>query len=180
MSNTSQSDHGARGAVRLARPEDLTALQEIERAAGRWFAEIGMELVAADEPPSVATLGAVQRAGRLWVWADADDRPLAYLMAAVIDGLAHLEQVSVHPSVARRGIGRALLAQLARWAVANHLPAITLTTYTEVAWNGPYYERQGFRYLAPSELTPGLRRIREAEAAHGLDRWPRACMRLEL
>ena len=58
--------------------------------------------------------------------------------------------------------------------------ALTLTTFTEVPWNGPYYRRCGFRVLGDAELTPGLRKIRAAEAEHGLDRWPRACLRREL
>lgn len=60
------------------------------------------------------------------------------------------------------------------------MPALTLTAYTEVPWNGPYYERLGFRYLAAEEETPGLRAIRRHERAHGLDAWPRACMRRDL
>jgi hypothetical protein len=44
-----------------------------------------------------------------------------------------------------------------------------------VPGNGPYYERLGFRYLAPDEETPGLRAIRARERAMGLDAWPRAC-----
>ena len=47
-------------------------------------------------------------------------------------------------------------------------------------WNGPYYERCGFRVLADDELTPGLREIRAHEIALGLDRWPRVCMRRDL
>jgi GNAT superfamily N-acetyltransferase len=105
---------------------------------------------------------------------------VAYLIGELIDGSAHVEQVSVHPAAAGRGIGRALIDELAEWGHAQGAEAITLTTFVEVAWNGPYYERCGFRYLADDELTPGLVAIRSAEAAHGLDRWPRAAMRREL
>lgn len=59
-------------------------------------------------------------------------------------------------------------------------PALTLTTFTDVPWNAPYYARCGFRRLDDGELTPGLREISEREAAHGLDRWPRVCMRRAL
>jgi hypothetical protein len=47
-----------------------------------------------------------------------------------------------------------------------------------VPWNAPYYERLGFRRV--DDLTPGLRAIRAAEAARGLDRWPRVAMRRDL
>ena len=57
---------------------------------------------------------------------------------------------------------------------------MTLTTFTDVPWNGPYYQRCGFRPLANTELTPGLRKIRADEIARGLDEWPRISMRREL
>jgi hypothetical protein len=57
---------------------------------------------------------------------------------------------------------------------------LTLTTFTHVPWNAPYYERLGFRPLPEAELTPGLVAIRQNEAAHGLDRWPRLSMRRDL
>lgn len=59
------------------------------------------------------------------------------------------------------------------------VPALTLTTFAEVPWNAPYYERCGLRPLADAELTGGLREIRAREATYGLDRRPRVCMRRE-
>ena len=166
--------------VRVATDADLPALRDIEDAAGRAFTEIGMALVGADPPPSIQTLRQFQSDGRAWVWTDADDHPVGYLIAAVVDGTAHVEQVSVHPDYAHRRIGRALIEQVIGWVRGRYLPAVTLTTYTQVAWNGPYYQRCGFRYLAEEELTVGLRAIRAAEIADGLDRWPRACLRKDL
>jgi GNAT superfamily N-acetyltransferase len=165
--------------IRAARADDLAALRDIERVAGDWAA-IGMQAIADDEPPSVEELGEYQRDGRAWVYADADDRPLAYLIARWVDGSVHIEQVSVHPGAAGRRIGRALIDAVAGWARRHHAAALTLTTFTEVPWNAPYYLRLGFRPLTEGELTPGLWEIRAAEAAHGLDRWPRTAMRREL
>jgi N-acetylglutamate synthase-like GNAT family acetyltransferase len=108
---------------------------------------------------------------------DADDRPVGYLIWEPVDGALHIEQVSVHPDAARRGLGRALLAYAADRAHEEDLAALTLTTFTEVPWNAPYYARLGFRTLAETELTAGLRRIRAHEAELGLNRWPRVCMR---
>ncbi|WP_230534778.1 GNAT family N-acetyltransferase [Streptomyces griseomycini] len=121
-----------------------------------------------------------RRAGRCWVAADERDRPAGYLIAEPVDGALHVEQVSVHPRAARRGVGRALLAHAARCAREEGLTALTLTTFAEVPWNAPYYARLGFRTLAGPDLTPGLRRIRAEESGHGLDRWPRVCMRIDL
>jgi GNAT superfamily N-acetyltransferase len=162
--------------IRAARRDDLALLVEIERAAGETFRSLGMDSVADDDPGSVEELTSYAEGGRALVAADADDRPVGYLLLDVVDGAAHVEQVSVHPDHARRGLGRGLIERAASWASAHGLHALTLTTYVDVPWNGPYYERLGFRYLSPDEETPGLRAIRDRERASGLDAWPRACM----
>lgn len=162
--------------IRLARDEDLPVLQDIEWAAGASFRDVGMQAVADDPPPQLETLRAFRRDGRAWVFVDGDDRPVAYLLVDVVDNRAHVEQVSVHPSHARKGIGRQLIDHADVWAAAHGLSELSLTTYIDVAWNGPYYQRLGFRFLREDELGEGLRIIREREAARGLDKWPRAAM----
>lgn len=139
--------------------------------------------VADDEPPSLELLESYRAAGRCWVAAHphalTDDSPVGYLIADPVDGAAHIEQVSVDPSAARLGIGRALIDHVAAWAERQGLTALTLTTFTDIPWNAPYYTRIGFTSLREDELTAGLRRIRAEEADNGLDRRPRVCMRRE-
>ncbi|MFH8294386.1 GNAT family N-acetyltransferase [Streptomyces sp. NPDC018059] len=176
--------------IRPATAAELPALQDIERAAGEAFRALGMDAVADDEPPPVAELERFRRAGRAWVAADEAGAPLAYLLSEPLDEpttatatasrCEHIEQVTVHPRAARRGIGRALIDRLADRALAEGRTALTLTTFADVPWNAPYYARIGFRPLTEAELTPGLRRVRAHEAGLGLDRWPRLCMRRAL
>ncbi|MFD7645566.1 GNAT family N-acetyltransferase [Kitasatospora sp. NPDC059795] len=166
--------------VRTVQVEELSVLQEIERAAGRWFHEVGMPEIAEDEPLSVEELTQYVDSGLAWVAVDDADRPLAYLIAERVDDALHVEQVSVHPDAARQGVGRALLEHAAQVAAAEGLPALTLTTFAEVPWNAPYYERCGFRPVPAERLGPELREVRAREAAHGLDRWPRLAMRRTL
>lgn len=162
--------------IRPAATSDLSVLRDIERAAGEAFRGLGMAAVADDEPLSIDTLYGYAAAGRAWV-VDPGVGPIGYLIADVVDGASHIEQVSVHPDHAGHRHGRALIEHVARWSIGQGRRSLTLTTFRHVPWNGPYYERCGFRYLDDAELTPGLRAIRAEEAAHGLDCWPRACMR---
>jgi GNAT superfamily N-acetyltransferase len=157
--------------------DELPLLGDIEQAAGAAFLDLGMAAVADEDPLSVAELAACQEDGRVWVATDRADRPVGYILVEVVDGNAHIEQVSVHPDHARQGLGRALLDAADRWASQRGLAALTLTTYAEVPWNGPYYARLGFTVLPEVELTEGLRRIRDHEGARGLDAWPRVAMR---
>lgn len=157
---------------------ELPRLRDIERAAGLAFADIGMRRVAEEEPLTVEELRRFLDAGCAWV--AGEPSPVAYLIAEQVDGNVHIEQVSVHPEHARKRIGAALIEHVARLAAGRGVPALTLTTFTEVPWNAPYYRRCGFRVLADAEITDGLRAIRAREAEAGLDEWPRCCMRRDL
>jgi GNAT superfamily N-acetyltransferase len=166
--------------IREAREDDLRTMQDIEVAAGEAFRAIDMAAIADDAPPGVDELSAYQRDGRAWVATDDGDRPVAYLLVDEVDQHAHIEQVTVHPLHARRGLGRDLIGEAARWAVAQGLEGLTLTTFDEVPWNAPYYARLGFVRVPEAQWSEGVRRIVEAETAHGLDAWPRVVMRRAL
>ncbi len=165
--------------IRPADQDDLHRLQEIEVSAGQAFRGLGMAEVADDDPPSREVLEEYVRAGRAWV-AERDGEVAAYLLAEVVDGAAHVEQVSVHDDHAGHGLGRALVEHLAGWARVQGLTALSLTTFAEVPWNAPLYARAGFVVVPDDELPQGLRAVRDAEAARGLDRWPRVAMRRPL
>ncbi|WP_370182826.1 GNAT family N-acetyltransferase [Rhodococcus wratislaviensis] len=162
--------------IRPAISTDLPVLQDIEIAAGAPFRDIGMDAVADDPPFTLDELTEYLQLECIWVAVDADDVPVAYALVAVVDGAAHIEQVSVHPGHARQGLGALLLDEISSWAAVRGLPALTLTTFVDVPWNAPYYERLGFRPLPEDALTPGLSRIRADEARHGLAAWPRVTM----
>lgn len=180
----------AGGEIRPPRPGELGRLREIEVAAGRAFAGVGLPQVAGDEPPTVSQLDRYRRAGLAWVitaGADTGGRGgevAGYVLVEVLDdplaamagASAHVEQVSVDPDHAHRRLGRRLVDHVAGEARRRGLAHLTLSTFRQVPWNAPYYERCGFRTLAESELGPGLRRVRDAETAHGLDPALRVCM----
>jgi GNAT superfamily N-acetyltransferase len=163
--------------IRAARVGDVERLRSVEVAAGAVFADIGMPEIAADHPPSAEVLAGWIAAGRVWVACDGD-LPVAYVLVDDVDGCVHVEQLSVHPDWSRRGVGAALLDHVTGWASSRGAAALTLTTFADVPWNAPYYERLGFVRL--DSLTPGLRAVRDSEAARGLDRWPRVAMRRDL
>jgi GNAT superfamily N-acetyltransferase len=167
--------------IRPAVTSDFARLQAIEVAAGAMFRPLGMDLVGDDDPFTLDELGTYADAGHAWVAVPTGaDQPVGYLLLDVVDGAAHVEQVTVHPDGARRGIGRGLVEHVAAWAADAGFTAMTLTTFLQVPWNGTYYERLGFRHLAPDDEGPELRRVRDHERAHGLDAWPRGSMRRDL
>lgn len=166
--------------TRHGRLDDLETLQEIERAAGAVFTDYGMSVIAEDDPPSIESLAEYCQDDRLWVYRDESDHPVAYIIADVIDECGHIEQISVHPDYSSMRIGHTLIEAVADWASNRKLQAITLTTFSEIPWNAPYYERLGFEVIPEAEHSPGLQRVRHEERAHGLDRWPRVCMKRDI
>ncbi|MGH3332703.1 MAG: GNAT family N-acetyltransferase [Nocardioidaceae bacterium] len=96
------------------------------------------------------------------------DPPTGFAAVTEADGQAHLEQVSVHPRHAGRGLGADLVRAALRRASSLGYTRMTLMTYADVPWNGPYYRRLGFEAL--SAPGPDLMRMREHESSLGLDR----------
>jgi GNAT superfamily N-acetyltransferase len=166
--------------VRATRYTDISDLRAIEWAAGQRFSEFGMAHIADDEPASSDVMATYVRAGRSWVATQPDDRPVGYVLVDELDGLAHIEQVSVLPDQQGNGHGRALVERVADWARATGRRGITLTTYGHIPWNRPLYEHLGFRVLDPAELGPELAARRADEAEAGMDPALRVVMRREI
>jgi len=163
--------------IRAARPDDISKIRSIEVAAGELFRGLGMEAIADDTPPTESELAPYVRDGRAWVATGPDGKPLAYILVDIVDGWAHIEQVTVHPDHSRTGLGRALIERVEQWSDGCGLDGMTLTTFRDVPWNAPYYKRLGFSDVAESAWSEGLRQIVRQEGAHGLNAWPRVVMK---
>ncbi len=163
--------------IRLARPDDLDVLPQIERAAATLFRATAYPAMA---DADLVSLQVNLDHEYVWVAVTPTDVPMAFAIAHPLDISVHLHELDVDPRFARQGVGRALIQTVADWARAASYPALTLTTFADVAWNGPYYTRLGFRTLDDRLLSPGLQAVRQAEAAAGLPMAQRVCMRLDL
>jgi len=164
--------------IRLARASELPRLADIERLAGARFDTIP-EL--ADVPEVLMPPGAlVEALARDQVWvaaARADDAPVGFAYADLLDHAVQLEELDVLPDWGRRGIGRRLIETVIANARARGRAAVTLTTFRDVPWNAPFYARLGFRIVEPDALTPGLIALLEYEARRGLPARLRLVMR---
>lgn len=152
-------------------------MQEIEVDAGERFRHVGLGDIADDAPTSRSLLEGHVEAGTAWVACDGDDRVIGFATSSIVDGDAHLDHISVIPAASGHGAGRSLIDGVLDWARAGRRDFITLTTFRDIPWNGPYYARLGFRTLAASEMGPGLTRIRTREKRDGLDIRERIAMR---
>lgn len=162
--------------IRAAVEADLPVVIAIQAMAGQLFRDFNMGTVADGELPTAEHLLPAVHDGRLMVTVDGNDVLVGFALVEWVDARAHLDQVSVDPTFAGRGFGRQLMGAVEQWGRKRGSHAITLTTFIDVPWNGPYYRRLGWLELPASELGPELAALRRHEAALGLDAWPRTAM----
>ena len=160
--------------------DDVADLQALEVDAGHRFRALGMDEIADDDPPATELLEAHVGNSNAWVAVEPDGRIVGYALASMVDGEGHLDQVSVADDAGRRGIGTALIEQVCSWTRRQGAVSVTLTTFRDVAFNGPYYESLGFIALDESQCGPELAAIRDNEIDLGLDIAPRVAMRRRL
>jgi len=162
--------------IAAARPSDLPLLPAIELAAATLLAGHAPASVLA-ETTRQADLEDAQQRGHLWV-ALADDVPVGFAHIMMLGpGIAHLEEIDVHPEHGRRGLGRRLVITVCTWAATNGCSCVTLTTFRDVPWNMPFYARLGFEQIPLAELSPALLSVIEDETRRGLDPGRRVAMR---
>lgn len=163
--------------IRQAMPDDdLADLPAMQIAAGALFRELGMDLVADGPAPVLAEFEAARTRGYLIVAVSCEGAFVGFVRMSPLDGALHVEQVTVAPDWGRRGIGRRLMRAAEQRALHQGFANMTLTTYRDVPFNAPFYEQFGWMALDDEDLTYGLAAQRCAEAAAGLDQWPRIAM----
>ena len=166
--------------IRLARAEDADALPAIELAAGKLFETVeglagvaGTNAIPADEQRRLI------RRGHSLV-AEADGSIVGFLSTEPFRRELHIREFSVHPDHQGEGIGAVLLRAVAIDARNSGFSAITLTTFADVPWNGPFYARHGFETVTDLDAHPRLNAAIEQEVQHGLPRERRIAMILFL
>lgn len=143
--------------IRLAVPEDVGRLADVERQASTLFDDrlehTGLTRESLRRVSSAESLHSAQQAGRLWVAISPAHGVAGFAVAIELGGCAHLDELDVLPAHGRMGLGSGLLAAVCAWARQAGYSAVTLSTFRDVPWNAPFYERRGFRAIAPSELS---------------------------
>jgi RNA polymerase sigma-70 factor (ECF subfamily) len=148
-------------AIRPALPSEMATLRDIDDDAGALYAIHGLPL---DLPPDHVFLrdeGArwlrCAEGGRAFVAVDPSGAALGFAALGFADGEPYLEQLSVRVAAMRRGIGKRLLGHVADAARTLGGSAVWLTTYAQLSFNRPYYERHGYTLVPETACGPELR-----------------------
>lgn len=155
--------------MRAAQPGEGPALHDIEMAASRRFADHGFPSLAGHVSHSRDNYGAAIEGKGVWVCEHAQGAtPVGFAVTTTLPGLLWIDEMAVHPDHGRRGIGKALVAAVldhGRFAFHN---TVGLSTFRDVPFNAPFYERMGFVRVSLKSLPDDIRARFNDEVPHGV------------
>ena len=166
--------------IRRTTDADVPGLPAVERSAARAFATSPeLSWIVDDDVLDEAQQRRFAAAGGSWV-ADIAGAPVGFICAELVGHEVHVWEIAVDEAYQQQGIGSRLMAHVEAAARDAGAHAVTLTTFRDVAWNGPFYASLGYEVIDPAAYSARLRRILELEAQAGIPGDRRCAMRLRL
>lgn len=167
--------------IRLAQPQDIAQLIAVERSAAQLFHQQPAWRFIADGPVMSSQQHAdfIQRQHE-WLAESAAGEVAGFITVVSQQQDWHIAELSVAANWQRQGLGRRLIAEVAEQARLQGVQRLTLTTFIDVPWNAPYYQRLGFRPIAAERLSASLRHQLAEELSHGFAADSRCAMEFTL
>lgn len=163
--------------IRRAQSWDINLLEHIERSAADIFRTVDLDFLAEGPTMDPAILMSLANEGHLWVAANRFDQPIGFVGGDYLNGHFHIVELSVAKEFQGNGVGRALMDVMVEQVRREGYKSMTLTTYKNLPWNGPWYSRMGFFEVSALDMGRQYLEILESEAQHGLDLRNRCVMR---
>ncbi|SNY38381.1 Predicted acetyltransferase [Pseudomonas sp. LAMO17WK12:I6] len=167
--------------VRRARQNDAAALPAIERSAAELFrTDPTLAWLADTDVASAAQHRQAIDNAYVWVAENTSAQLAGFIRALDFDNQLHIEELSVSLAFQGQGVGRRLVLTAIEHARHEQLRAVTLTTFRDVPWNAPFYQRMGFVEVEPGEHAAHLLDALQKEVEHGFAAERRCAMHLIL
>ncbi|KIN00422.1 hypothetical protein OIDMADRAFT_124896 [Oidiodendron maius Zn] len=163
--------------IRKARNEDIPLLGPVERSAAEIFRSVNLDFLSDGLTMDESLLSKMTNSNHLWVAVNKSDQPIGFAGGEDIDGNFHVAEVSVTQHAQGKGVGKSLMTELIRQAKEEGYTTITLTTYRDLPWNGPWYNKLGFLEVKVDEMGREYSKMLDSEAHHGHDMNLRCIMR---
>jgi GNAT superfamily N-acetyltransferase len=162
--------------LRPRREADDAALCGIENRAAEMFRGHGYGVVADHPFPDAGSMQPLFSAGETWLAATEADEPAAFIVFAPLRRYLHIHELSVDPSHGRKGLGTALVRLAIAAADRQTSLGVSLTTFRDVPFNAPFYEKLGFSAIDPADADPVLAARLETERPEGVPASSRVLM----
>lgn len=168
--------------IRRAELEDISNIMDIEQRSGKVFSLMPIDFLC-NLPPEMPLHGfgfyeeTIKLKG-LWV-TELETKVVGFICLHYIDeeSTIHISEFAVDYAYQKQRIGFQLInfvIELAKKECKN----ITLTTFYNVPWNAPFYEKLGFAIMDSNQLNERLALLLTQEAEVGLPKEYRCAMRL--
>lgn len=157
--------------IRAGRLLDIPDLISADRAASELFRPTGLipDMSTIPESIPVPVLTDAIEAGMVLVAVTkADDRAVGFALSQIYDRNLYMHQLSVDPEHGRKGIGTRLIQAVFGLAGDHKCTAVSLSTFREIPWNGPFYHSLGFKEIPRKKLADWMLDI-EKEQSKELD-----------
>ncbi len=145
-------------------PDDIPALIAVDKAASALFAPTGLinpDALEDHVPASVFESEMPQ--DNVFVARNQHGWAVGFALVRPRGSGLYLDQVSVHPDHGQKGIGRALVIRVLTEAEQRKLPHVSLSTFRDLPWNGPFYASMGFKEIPHDKLEVYMREIEDAQ-----------------
>ncbi|MEL6813728.1 MAG: GNAT family N-acetyltransferase [Cyanobacteria bacterium J06598_3] len=170
--------------VRLATPQDVPFLAEIESSAAQRFLpylnDLGIPVTLLEGLATPDFFHRAQADDRLWVAVHSEPRhqqqPVGFIVVKFLLESCFIVELDVHADHGRKGIGSALVRACLEGTRRRGFNRTTLTTFRHIPWNIPFYRRLGFEILPPEAWPNDIRAIVQHEARYGFARDKRVVM----
>lgn len=146
------------------RREDIPFLITVDKTASEMFASTGLinDNALYDNVPSDAFEAAID-ADHAFAVRREDGLAVGFTLTSLRGNGLYLDQISVDPAHGQQGLGRALMIKILEDAEQRDLPCVTLSTFRDLKWNGPFYATMGFKEIPAAKLEPFMIEIQDAQ-----------------
>ncbi|EKT63834.1 GNAT family N-acetyltransferase [Providencia burhodogranariea] len=154
--------------IRQAKKSDAKNLSAIEYSAAQIFrGHVKLGWIADGNVQSEQEHLSYIQQQLEWVAVDNNNQPIGFINIQKLKNSLHIREVSVDQSWQGKGVGRELIQHVLGYALQKKVNNVTLTTFRDVPWNAPYYQRLGFSIIEASELSCTLKSILQQEVDTG-------------
>ena len=144
--------------LRVATEHDVPTILRISSSATKKFSSIRELADLAEDEETPYKIRQWLGLGRIYLAEEAGEG-IGIIAAYPMDDALYIAEVSVSSNHQRKGIGGMLLEAVFAWAMANSnndtiASRVSLTTYADVKWSGPWYRKYGFEEVDPNMIGP--------------------------
>ena len=90
--------------------------------------------------------------------------PVGFTLSSERGGTLYLDQISVDPAHGRKGLGRSLVSRVEEDARDRGLKTVTLSTFRNLPWNGPFYRKLGYKVIKPGRIADWMTELQNMQA----------------